>query len=162
MTNLQLQLDQIVAFALDPNHVQAYNVITGNMGRHNVMSGLPRNAGPNGFGANFGHPAFGPPMTFPPTQMQPPFAQVMGNMGIGGVGPARSGRSRQTNRANGPYDRIPNDARSNRWRAGGGGGRVSPRNVAPQVFPDAVAGGGSKESIAGRKVKTYDDIQLDY
>lgn len=122
-----------------------------------MLPGLSRNAGMSGFPGSFGNATFGSGTGFPPMQMQAAFGQVLPNMAMGGVGPARRG-GRQNHRTAGPYDRQPSDARAMRYRAGGSSDMVPPRSARAQHFPDAMSGSGSREAVQGRKMTDYQDL----
>ena len=92
----------------------------------------------------------------------------------GGVGPMRRGGGRFGNRS-GPYDRQNRDGRGPRF--GGSSGRLTPPRggrvpSGPPRFPDAIpAAVAPKEAVAGRSLKSYEDLdavggsgdgQLDY
>lgn len=126
---------------------------------YGMTGGLPGMPSQPPYTTNFGQY----PVTMPPGAFGPPG----GNFGYdasGQGGPMRRGGGRFNNRTGGPYDRQPKDARNARWT--GNGGRLSPPRVGrtqggPPRFPDAAGAagaGGPREAVAGRSLKSYEDL----
>ncbi|KAI9719159.1 MAG: hypothetical protein M1828_006341 [Chrysothrix sp. TS-e1954] len=181
-----IKSEAINSYVLDPAHITAFKNDGSNLGHFganpHMQAGTPRGfnlqnmpfnvppmmAGmpnPGAFGTNMG--AFPMPM---------PGAFGSNGMGFGmdgGVGPMRRGGGRFGPRS-GPYDRQNRDNRGPRF--GGHSGRLTPPRGGrvtngPQRFPDAVPAVGPKEAVAGRSLKSYEDLdavggqgdgQLDY
>ena len=119
-----------------------------------MMASMPN---PANFPTTFGQY----PVTMPPGNWGP-LGASFGMVDPAGVGPMRRGGSRFSTRTNGPYDRQPRDNRPMRYN---GSGRLTPprgggRPGGVPRFPDGAAGAtvGPREAVAGRSLKSYEDL----
>lgn len=172
-----LQLNMNNLYVLDPAHITPSRSDPNNNGHFSSSNGMV-NGTPRGFNMNmpFGFPGMpggllnpaGFPTTFGqyPVTMPgglPSFGQNPSVDANGGFGPMRRGPQRFPNRPSGPYDRQSKDARNMRWN---NGGRSSPPRGGPRMMnpPSRFADGsgaatvGPKEAVAGRNIKSYDDL----
>ncbi|KAF2675453.1 hypothetical protein BT63DRAFT_450441 [Microthyrium microscopicum] len=160
------------AYVLDPAHI-APSRSDANSNGHFPLNQHGQQGTPRGFNLSnmqqFGFPGLAN-NNFPPNPMQMALL-AMNNSNTfpgadddrSGVGPIRRGTGRFNNRNPGPYDRPKQDSRNPR-PYGGAGGRLSPPrgnpgNVRPPParFADG-QGPSSRESVQGRSLKSYEDL----